>query len=39
MQTKTQDNKKIPQNVASIMPNNVEAELSVLGCALISEDA
>lgn len=39
MQNKTQDNKKAMQKIASIMPNNVEAEISVLGCALISEDA
>lgn len=39
MQNKTQDNKKAIQKIASIMPNNVEAEISVLGCALISEDA
>ena len=39
MASRTQENKKIPQSVASIMPNNVDAELSVLGCALISEDA
>jgi replicative DNA helicase len=36
---KTNETKKLSENIAQILPNSMDAELSVLGCALISEDA
>ena len=39
MAQKTTDTKKISQAAAQVLPNNMDAELGVLGCALISEDA
>lgn len=39
MAQKTNETKKISPNVAQILPNSMDAELGVLGCALISEDA
>lgn len=39
MAQKTTDSNKISPTIAQIMPNSMDAELGVLGCALISEDA
>lgn len=39
MAQKTKETNKISQTAAQIMPNSMDAELGVLGCALISEDA